>query len=443
MGPGSQSNAPEPSSRSKKHLQVDGEPGYKARRYAVKYQPPCIFLEYEDASKKRRVRAVKLNGVQPSVDVDRLTKKVIRSFPRKLEPSSVKYDQVRKLVVKLLEYLAAAAAEAATAAVAAAAVKALEAPVVSSPNARVSDGAETSGRVSDSGTNGSVSAPLPAVSPRIDPRGPGGRLLPHSGPGHGGPGHHHRGSIESTMSRFSTSTGGGSSSDSEEDLASALDELSKEMAGVGHSGCSSEVNSRDSSFSFRDRPALTSSRPTVSVLDSAALGVSGSVSSSNAASGAGPGPKSRFAAEAEKLTIGLEITEDLDLNRVSELELKMAKQAMEEDFRKNQLRPGDPGYVYDKQVEFTPAKEANDWDDSDDEEEPAAGSEEPEVDWAEIQAAVAKPGDGATLTATANTPRGGSSADDSSPLRGPGGAGVGSSAKPGDSTSPYNSNDWP
>ncbi|KAG2446037.1 hypothetical protein HXX76_000639 [Chlamydomonas incerta] len=371
---------------------------------------------------------VKLSGVQPSVDVDRLTKKV------------------RKLVVKLLEYLAAAAAEAAAAAAAAKAASAQEAQGTPSTSTRVSDGAEPSGRISDSGTNGSVSAPLPALSPRIDPRSPGGRLLPHSGPGHGGPGHHHRGSIESTMSRFSTSTGGGSSSDSEEDLASALDELSKEMTGAGHSGGSSEVNSRDSSFSFRDRPALAGARPTGSVLDSAALGVSGSVSSSIAAGGAGPGPKSRFAAEAEKLTIGIEITEDLDLNKVSEVELKIAKQVMEEDFKKNQLRPGDPGYVYDKQVEFTPAAEANDWDDSEEEaeEEPAAGSEEPEVDWAEIQAAVAKPGAGATLTATANTPRGGSSADDSSPMRGPGGGGgVGSSARPGDSNSPYNSNDWP
>ncbi|PNW74679.1 hypothetical protein CHLRE_12g487350v5 [Chlamydomonas reinhardtii] len=388
-------------------------------------------------------RWVKLNGVQPSVDVDRLTKKVIRSFPRKLEPTSVKYDQVRKLVVKLLEYLAAAAAEAAAAA---AAAKTQEAQGVTSPSARVSDGAEPSGRISDSGTTGSVHAPLPALSPRIDPRSPGGRLLPHSGSGQGGPGHHHRGSIESTMSRFSTSTGG-DSSDSEEDLASALDELSKEMAGVGHSGASSEVNSRDSSFSFRDRPAVAGaagSRPSGSVLDSAVLNAS--VSSSVAAGGAGTGPKSRFAAEAEKLTIGLEITDDLDLNKVSEVELKIAKQVMEEDFKKNQLRPGDPGYVYDKQVEFTPAAEANDWDDSGDEdEEPAAaGSEEPEVDWAEIQAAVAKPGAGATLTATANTPLGGSSADDSSPLRGPGGGGgVGSGARPGDSNSPYNSNDWP
>lgn len=89
------------------------------------------------------------------------------------------------------------------------------------------------------------------------------------------------------------------------------------LAGVGHSGASSEVNSRDSSFSFRDRPAVAGaagSRPSGSVLDSAVLNAS--VSSSVAAGGAGTGPKSRFAAEAEKLTIGLEITDDLDLNKV-------------------------------------------------------------------------------------------------------------------------------
>lgn len=140
--------------------------------------------------------------------------------------------------MKLLEYLAAAAAEAAAAA---AAAKTQEAQGVTSPSARVSDGAEPSGRISDSGTTGSVHAPLPALSPRIDPRSPGGRLLPHSGSGQGGPGHHHRGSIESTMSRFSTSTGG-DSSDSEEDLASALDELSKEMAG----GCGAGQGGGDS-----------------------------------------------------------------------------------------------------------------------------------------------------------------------------------------------------
>ncbi len=31
---------------------------FKAKRYAVKFNPPCIFLEYEDTQTKRRVRAV-------------------------------------------------------------------------------------------------------------------------------------------------------------------------------------------------------------------------------------------------------------------------------------------------------------------------------------------------------------------------------------------------
>jgi hypothetical protein len=53
--------------------------------------------------------------------------------------------------------------------------------------------------------------------------------------------------------------------------------------------------------------------------------------------------------------------------QVTEVELKMAKMNMEGDFRRNQLRPGDPGYEYDKQIEFAPAVEKNEWDDSSDE----------------------------------------------------------------------------
>ena len=33
---------------------------FQAKRYAVKFNPPCIFLEYEDTHTKRRVRAVSL-----------------------------------------------------------------------------------------------------------------------------------------------------------------------------------------------------------------------------------------------------------------------------------------------------------------------------------------------------------------------------------------------
>ncbi|KAG2494559.1 hypothetical protein HYH03_007326 [Edaphochlamys debaryana] len=417
------------------------EGGYRAKRYAVKFQPPVIFLEYEDSSKKRRVRAVKLNGVQPSVDVDRLTKKVIRSFPRKLEAPSVKYDQVRKLVVKLLEYLAANAPPTANGGTG-------TAPSASGTTANGSARTSTSGRAPDAahrtssngnvaaitavsingGTSGSMSSPLPTMSPKVDPRSPGGRLAANV---HHGP----RASVESTMSRFSTSTAG--SSDDEDDLGGALDELDREMAGASASASGVSLStrppggslpesdsSRDSSFSFRDRPTV----------GTAGLGLTGAKPGGPAPSGGSvldagtpAGNKSRFAAEAEKLVIGFEVTDEVDLNKVTDLELKMAKQAMEQDFMKNQLKPGDPGYVYDKQVEFTPAAAPNDWDDSDDE-EPAA-SEDPEVDWADIQAAVAKP---AVAGGGAAGAMGGSSGD-ASPSRKPA----------SQDKSPYNSNDWP
>ncbi|KXZ49924.1 hypothetical protein GPECTOR_19g375 [Gonium pectorale] len=224
------------------------------------------------------------------------------------------------------------------------------------------------------------------------------------------------------MSRFSTSTASDEAEaeghHGEDDLLSALDELNKELGGgVGtltsglssgralHPGVSSELNSRDSSFSARDRPgALPSVGPaahSVAAPSPAAVVV------------AAAGGKSRFAAEAEKLSIGLEVTDDLDLNKVTEVELRMAKAAMENDFRKNQLKPGDPGYVYDKQEDFGPPTEDNDWDESDEEE--AEPSEEPEVDWEDIHKAVAKPGTAATTAPGKGKP----------------------------SESPYNSNDWP
>ena len=68
-----------------------------------------------------------------------------------------------------------------------------------------------------------------------------------------------------------------------------------------------------------------------------------------------------------------------DLNRASEQELRNAKANMQEIFDQHAIRPGDEGYVYDKQVpcfqvaqmltlckvEFHPT-EANDWDEDDD-----------------------------------------------------------------------------
>ncbi len=39
-----------------------------------------------------------------------------------------------------------------------------------------------------------------------------------------------------------------------------------------------------------------------------------------------------------------------DLNKVTEVELQLAKARMEQDFQRNQIRPGHKDYEYDKQV---------------------------------------------------------------------------------------------
>ncbi len=67
-------------------------------------------------------------------------------------------------------------------------------------------------------------------------------------------------------------------------------------------------------------------------------------------------------AEAPKLSDVLPASGDL--NTVAPEQLDQAKQAMESGFRANQLRPGDPGFVYDKQATFD-ASEPSGWDDED------------------------------------------------------------------------------
>ncbi|CAM9240765.1 unnamed protein product [Chrysoparadoxa australica] len=62
-----------------------------------------------------------------------------------------------------------------------------------------------------------------------------------------------------------------------------------------------------------------------------------------------------------------------DLNKVSPEELAAVKARMDNGFKEAQLRPGDPGYVHDKRIEFEAAGDANEWDDEDDEEEVEAG----------------------------------------------------------------------
>lgn len=47
-----------------------------------------------------------------------------------------------------------------------------------------------------------------------------------------------------------------------------------------------------------------------------------------------------------------DIDPNQDLNKVGEEELAKKKKIMENTFEKHQLKPGDPGYQYDKQVDF-------------------------------------------------------------------------------------------
>lgn len=42
-----------------------------------------------------------------------------------------------------------------------------------------------------------------------------------------------------------------------------------------------------------------------------------------------------------------------NLNKLSDTELAAHKRAMDKDFSKNQLKPGDQGFVYDKVVDFS------------------------------------------------------------------------------------------
>lgn len=45
------------------------------------------------------------------------------------------------------------------------------------------------------------------------------------------------------------------------------------------------------------------------------------------------------------------------MNKLSDEELARRKRAMDKDFDRNQLKPGDDGYVYDKVVDFSKKKD--------------------------------------------------------------------------------------
>ena len=45
--------------------------------------------------------------------------------------------------------------------------------------------------------------------------------------------------------------------------------------------------------------------------------------------------------------------QNTDLNKMGDFQLNRHKQAMEQDFKKNVVKPGDAGFEYDKRVDFS------------------------------------------------------------------------------------------
>mmetsp|Transcript_13586 Transcript_13586/g.26107 ORF Transcript_13586/g.26107 Transcript_13586/m.26107 type:complete len:202 (-) Transcript_13586:190-795(-) len=82
-----------------------------ARRYALKLRPPAVVLEYWDGV-KTRLRTVKLLELNQASDVERLTAKVLRSFPRALDSATVSRSQVKRLLEHLKAKLSQQAGDA-------------------------------------------------------------------------------------------------------------------------------------------------------------------------------------------------------------------------------------------------------------------------------------------------------------------------------------------
>ena len=55
-------------------------------------------------------------------------------------------------------------------------------------------------------------------------------------------------------------------------------------------------------------------------------------------------------------------TEGEDFNKMSETDYEQRKKKMEEQFVSQNLKPGDDGFVYDKQIEFPEPQMESGWD---------------------------------------------------------------------------------
>ena len=80
----------------------------KPLRFAVKYEPPVIVMEYERwkrGEKKLRMRKMPVRGAKESgADAYALTRRLFEKHPDHLSPSWVKFEQLENLVTRIVHY---------------------------------------------------------------------------------------------------------------------------------------------------------------------------------------------------------------------------------------------------------------------------------------------------------------------------------------------------
>lgn len=123
----------------------------------------------------------------------------------------------------------------------------------------------------------------------------------------------------------------------------------------GHGNSSSPPDSPSSLYDFGDTSGGASEghspAPVKTASRTSPAAAPASIHSTTAARSAPP-------TDARALVTGIG-----DLQRVGPAALQAAKARMDVLFESNRLKPGDPGYVYDRRVEFGAPQAVSDWDD--------------------------------------------------------------------------------
>ena len=76
-----------------------------ARRFALKYDPPTVILEYRTSEGLFHYR-MRIKNLTSQMDPDDVTKALFEHHPRYLDVNKVKFSQVRRLVEQLMRKLA-------------------------------------------------------------------------------------------------------------------------------------------------------------------------------------------------------------------------------------------------------------------------------------------------------------------------------------------------